>query len=89
MPIVSFTAALQRFLPVRSIAVEAGTVGAALAAVFASNPRLRGYILDDQGALRRHVAVYVNGQCIRDRLRLADPVEAEDEIYVFQALTGG
>ena len=86
---VSFTSALQRFLSASSAEVEGATVGAALAEVFASRPALRGYVLDDQGALRRHVAVYVNGQAVRDRVRLTDPVGPRDEIYVFQALSGG
>ena len=86
---VSFTSALQRFLPAPSTEVEGATVGAALAVVFATRPVLRGYVLDDQGALRRHVAVYVNGQPVRDRVRLTDPVGPHDEIYVFQALSGG
>ena len=64
-------------------------MGEALAAVFASRPALRGYVLDDQGALRRHVAVYVNGEPVSDRAGLTDPVGPHDEIYVFQALTGG
>jgi sulfur carrier protein ThiS len=46
-------------------------------------------VLDDQGALRRHVAVYVNGQPVHDRVRLTDSVRPHDEIYVFQALSGG
>ena len=86
---VSFTSALQRFLPAPSAQVEAATVGAALAEVFAFRPALRGYVLDDQGALRRHVAVYVNGTAVRDRVWLTDPVAPHDEIYVFQALSGG
>jgi molybdopterin converting factor small subunit len=86
---VSFTSALQRFLPAPSVEVEGGTVGTALAVVFASRPELRGYVLDDQGALRRHVAVYVSGQPLRDRVRLTDPVGPHDEIHVFQALSGG
>lgn len=89
MPTVSFTSALQRFLSAPAAEVEGGTVGDALALVFASRPALRGYVLDDQGALRRHVAVYVNGQPVKDRVRLADPVAPADEIYVFQALSGG
>ena len=40
-------------------------------------------------ALRRHVVVYVNGRPANDRVRLSDPVGPQDEIYVFQALTGG
>ena len=89
MPTVSFTSALQRFLPAPSAQVAGSTVGDALAAVFASRPALRGYVLDDQGALRRHVAVYVNGQPVKDRTWLSDPVARRDEIYVFQALSGG
>ena len=89
MPTVLFTSALQRFLPVPSVQVAGATIGEALAAAFASEPRLRGYVLDDQGALRRHVAIYVNGRPIGDRVRLTDPVAGNDEIYVFQALSGG
>ena len=90
MSTVLFTSALQRFLPVPSAQVTgATTIGDALAAVFASEPRLRGYVLDDQGALRRHVAIYVNGRPISDRARLTDAVAQDDEIYVFQALSGG
>ena len=89
MPTVSFTSALQRFLPAPSAQVAGVTIGEALAAVFASHPRLRSYVLDDQGALRRHVAVYVNGRPIGDRVRLTDPLGPDDEVYVFQALSGG
>ena len=89
MPTVLFTRALERFLPAPTAAVEGATVAAALAAVFASRPALRGYVLDDQGVLRRHVAVYVNGRVVNDRIGLSDPVGPRDEIYVFQALSGG
>ncbi len=89
MPKVSFTSALQRFLAAPSAEVGGGTVGEALAAVFASRPALRGYVLDDQGAVRRHVSIYVNGEPIADRARLTDKVGPRDEIYVLQALTGG
>ena len=61
----------------------------ALAAVFAARPALRGYVLDDQGSVRRHVAIYVNGRQLADRAALSDPVGPSDEIHVFQALSGG
>jgi sulfur-carrier protein len=89
MPTVLFTRALERFLAAPAGEVDAGTVGEALAAVFAKRPAMRGYVLDDQGALRRHVAVYVNGRLVSDRTGLSDPVAPHDEIYVFQALSGG
>ncbi|MFI4948618.1 MAG: MoaD/ThiS family protein [Alphaproteobacteria bacterium] len=89
MPTIVFTRQLQRFLEAPSATVEGATLCDALAAVFALRPALRGYVLDDQGALRRHVAVYINGQPARDRVRLGDRLGRDDEIYVFQALTGG
>jgi hypothetical protein len=89
MPTIIFTSALRRFLTAPPAQVEGATVGAALAAAFAASPALRGYVLDDQGALRRHVAVFVNGRPVGDRLRLSDAVGPADEIYVLQALTGG
>jgi len=89
MPTVSFTPALARFLAAPRRTVAGATVGDALAQVFAERPVLRGYVLDDQGAVRRHVAVYVNGQPIADRARLSDPLAPQDEVAVFQALSGG
>jgi sulfur carrier protein ThiS len=86
MPTVTFTPALRRFLQVSEMRVEGATLGEALAAAFAEQPALRGYVLDDQGALRRHVAVYINGEAVR---RLSDAVGDHDEIHVLQALTGG
>jgi hypothetical protein len=35
------------------------------------------------------VAIYINGEVMRDRTHLSDPVGPPDEVYVFQALTGG
>ena len=57
--------------------------------VFASQDRLRGYVLDDQGALRKHVTIFVDGRRVADRTDLSDPVGDASEVYVFQALSGG
>lgn len=89
MPRVSFTANLQRHLDCPPAEVAGGTVRAALDAVFERTPGLRSYLLDDQGRLRRHVNVFVNERPVADRTRLADPVADGDEIFVFQALSGG
>ncbi len=89
MPTIAFTSALQRFLRVPEAEVRGGTVGEALAAVFAEHPALRSYVLDDQGGLRRHVNIYINGALVRDRGRLSDAVGPDDAIYVVQALSGG
>lgn len=89
MPKVTFTCALQRFLPAPSSQVEGRTVAEALTQVFAAQPLLRAYVLDDQGALRRHVVIYIKGKPPRRPVRLADPLETNDEIFVLQALSGG
>lgn len=89
MPQIQFTPNLQRHLSCPPRAVSGGTVAAALQAVFAEHPALRGYVVDDQGRLRKHVAVFVDGYQIKDRIRLSDPVNEGSEIYVAQALSGG
>jgi sulfur-carrier protein len=89
MPRVVFTSNLQRHVNCPEARVAPGTVGSALAQVFAAQPQARGYVLDEQGHLRKHVVVFVDGQRVRDRERLSDPVGEASEIYVLQALTGG
>ncbi len=61
----------------------------ALSFVFRDNPGLRSYVLDDQGRLRTHVVIYVDGRPVRDRNALGDAVGESAEIHVMQALSGG
>lgn len=86
---VVFTQNLQRHVPCPPVTVEASTVGEALEQVFAGNPPLRGYVVDERGALRKHMTVFVDGEIVRDRARLSDPVAPDGEVYVMQALSGG
>jgi len=72
-----------------SIDAPGETVGDVLENVFARHPQLRGYVVDDQGAVRHHVAVFVDGVAISDKVRLQQPVAAQGEIYIMQALSGG
>lgn len=69
--------------------VPGGTVREALEAYFVDHPRVRGYVLDEQGRLRQHVVIFVNGSQLRDRSKLSDPVPPDAELYVMQALSGG
>lgn len=89
MPHIAFTPHLERYLDCATVEVEAATVGDALRQVFARNPRLEGYVLDEQGRLRQHVAIFVSGRLIEDRLRLSDALDPDEEVYVMQALSGG
>ena len=89
MPRVVFTSNLQRHVACPERDVSGATVAQALAAVFVEAPQIREYVLDEQGHVRKHVAIYVDGRRIADRERLSDGVGPASEIYVFQALSGG
>ena len=89
MPRVAFTENLQRHVACPPASAEGATVREVLERVFATNPKARGYVLDDRGELRHHMQVFVDGAMVRDRRRLTDAVRPETEIYVMQALSGG
>lgn len=89
MPTVAFTPNIQRHVSCPDTEAPGTTVMEVLANVFAGNPRARGYVLDDQGCLRRHMTVFVDGVAVSDRNKLSDPVGTASRIFVFQALSGG
>lgn len=89
MPKVAFTQNIQRHVECPEILAAGTTVCEVLDNAFTANPRARSYVLDDQGALRRHMAIFVDGALIRDRAKLSDPVKPDSSVYVFQALSGG
>ena len=90
MPTVVVTPHLRRFfdLPDR-IEVEGETVAAVLAALDAQWPGLAFYVTDEQGRLRQHVAIWVNGRRVEDREGLADAVAPDGQVTILQALSGG
>lgn len=69
--------------------VEAATVREAIDAVVREHPRLRRYLLNDNGTLRQHVNVFINDALVADRSRLTDPVSPNDAVHVLQAVSGG
>lgn len=89
MPTVRFTENIQRHLacPVRQ--VDGNTVREVLDNYFAANERARGYVLDDQGRLRQHMAAFVDGRQVRDRAGLSDAVQPHAVVDIVQALSGG
>jgi molybdopterin converting factor small subunit len=86
---VFFTANLRRHVDCTSMDAEGATVREVLARVFAVQDRLGGYVLDDQGALRKHMRILVDGRSIGDLDGLSDAVGPASEIWVMQALSGG
>ena len=86
---VEFTAQLQRFTVTPKLDVAATTLRDALEAAFAANPRLRGYVLDEQAHVRKHVVVYVDGLRLENSAELNHPLQPDSRVFVLQALSGG
>ena len=86
---LTFTSQLRRFTDTPEVQTHAATLREALAAAFEINPRLRGYVLDDQSHLRANVVVFIDGARVRDRASLADALGPDSRVYVLQALSGG
>ena len=89
MPTVVFTQNLRRHVNLERVDVGGGTIKDVLAQVFEQFPRLRSYLLDDTGAVRKHVVLLIDGESITDRTHLRDPVPADGKVFVVQALSGG
>jgi sulfur-carrier protein len=89
VPRITFTSSIQRHVSCPPETVKGTTVREALEQYFARHPQARSYVLDEQGAMRQHVVVFVNGGQIRDRAAQQDPISESAELYVMQALSGG
>jgi molybdopterin converting factor small subunit len=90
MALVKFTYALKRFFPKLTDTTAAGkTLRAVLDELEARYPGVTRYVLDDQGRLRQHVNIFIDGTMIKDRTALSDPFLENSEIYIMQALSGG
>ena len=87
---VKFTPNLKRFFPdLCECEIEAATVAEIVAAVDQRWRGLGDYIIDEQGALRKHVNIFVGDELLRDKQTLSDRVSADTKIFIVQALSGG
>ncbi len=92
MPTVQMTQHLYRFFPQlenRTITVSAGSVSEVLRAVNEIAPGFADYVLDEHGALRRHVMLSIDDTVVIDRKTLSDRVPDGGTVYIFPALSGG
>ena len=97
MPTIIFAPALARWRSAEpsdstgewAITADGTTMREVFNVVFEKFSALRGYVLDERGALRHHVVVFVDGEPLRDKQLLGDTVKPNSEIHVFQALSGG
>jgi hypothetical protein len=86
---VEFAPSLRRHIECPPQQVPVGDLRTVLAAALAAAPALVNYIFDDQGSVRKHVAVFVNQTMLRDRTDLSQTLSSSDHVLVIQALTGG
>jgi molybdopterin synthase sulfur carrier subunit len=86
---VHFTAWLRTWAPPEPVNAPGATVGEALGALFEQQPQLRGYLVDERGALRKHVCIFADGRRLAREATMGHPVAPDSKLYVMQALSGG
>ena len=89
MATVKFTRNIQRHVECPTREIAGSTLRAVLDAYFRENERARGYVLDEQGRIREHMVVFIDGEMVRDRVSLSDAVRPQSIIDVIQSLSGG
>ncbi len=72
-----------------AVSVDGTTVGEVLDALFDRHGELRDRLADGDGALRRFVNVYVDGEDIRYGQGLETPVTDGQEVQILPAVAGG
>ena len=90
MPTVKFTYALKRFFPtLKETPVEGDNLHGLLKSIDQHYPGIQNYIVDERGALRKHVNIFIDGELIKDREQLTDAFMENSEVFIMQALSGG
>jgi sulfur-carrier protein len=94
MPTVHLPAALSAYADQRRrvevpLPPQGATVAALLASLGDAHPGVRQRVQDEQGALRPHVNVFVNGESIRYLAGLATPLTEADEVWILPSVSGG
>jgi hypothetical protein len=86
---IHFTSHLRNLVPDGPLSASGATVGEALTNLFTAQPHVRGYVLDDQGSLRKHVCIFADGERLAHEGALTRRIGPESKLYVMQALSGG
>jgi MoaD family protein len=71
------------------VEVTASTVAGAIAELQSRYPGIKERLLDDTGAVRRFVNVYVNDEDIRFLENQQTPIKDGDEVSIIPAIAGG
>jgi hypothetical protein len=86
---IAFTPHLKAVGPTQEEACAGSTLSEILEDLHPRYPRLKAYVLDDQGRLRKHVAIFIDGVMTAREGALTRPLDRSSHVYVFQALSGG
>lgn len=87
---ITFTSALKRFYPtLEPVQIEGASVAEILALLENKHIGLTDFLIDEHGALRQHINIFIGDKMLIDRDSLSDRVGEHDEILIFQALSGG
>ena len=65
------------------------TVGEALSRLWGEHVGLRDRVLTEQGEVRPHVNIFVNGETVRRDKVLQAPLDGDGEICIMPAVSGG
>src|SRR5947209_1581306 len=85
MAVVRLPSPLRELAGSGRLEVDGATVGEILETLERSHPRLDGWVADEQGQIREHVKVFVNGEVAGLETRVADG----DRIQVLPSISGG
>ena len=86
MPVVRLRAPLSELAGgKRELELEGATVAGVLKALEREHPDTRGWILDERGAIREHINVFVNKESGREETS----VTPSDCLHVIPAISGG
>ncbi|HEX8662770.1 MAG TPA: MoaD/ThiS family protein [Beijerinckiaceae bacterium] len=86
---IAFTSHLRAVGPCDPTPYDGATLAEVLDAVAADYPLLKNYVLDDQGRVRQHIAIFVDGAMQPRDAALRLPLTEASNVYVLQALSGG
>jgi len=86
MPLVRLRSPLRELAGGKTeLDIEGNTLGEVIRRLEQAYPQLGGWVLDEQGTLRQHVNLFVNGE----QARLEAPVTSSDRIHVLPSISGG
>ena len=86
---VTLTANLQKYFPRAKFEIEASSVKQVLEKMDEERPLFSRYVLEDNGAIRKHVNIFVDGEVVRDKSHVNIALKSGAQVHIMQALSGG